>query len=201
MPWERELEVLESSIRNLNAQYDAFLYGSSSKPPVEIRRRVNAMIRRLAGQEADTAADRFRFSTLQGRYNTLCERWDRLQQEKEAGKRPGVYGHFMPSSAMPSSAAQVFSREEPPNARTAASVEPDGDTAAAAAPDRVLYQKYIEAKKNLGEDVGGYDFARFAESLKSQREKLRGRFGSAEIEFDVAERDGKIRLVARPKAG
>ena len=52
MPWERELEVLESSIRNLNAQYDAFLYGSSSKPPVEIRRRVNAMIRRLAGQRA-----------------------------------------------------------------------------------------------------------------------------------------------------
>ena len=194
MPWERELEVLESSIRSLNAQYDAFLYGSSSKPPVEIRRRVNAMIRRLAGQEADTAADRFRFSTLQGRYNTLCERWDRLQSEKEAGKRPGVYGHFMPSGVAP-----AFSRLEPPNARPAASVEPEGETTAAAAPDRVLYQKYIEAKKKLGEDVAGYDFARFAESLESQREKLRGRFGSAEIEFDVAERDGKIRLVARPK--
>src|SRR6266568_5352888 len=105
MPWERELQVLEASIRNLNAQYDSFLYGSSARPPIENRRRVNAMIRRLSGAEADSAADRFRFTTLQGRYNTLCERWDRLQGEKEAGRRPGVYGHFTHSNPIASGGA------------------------------------------------------------------------------------------------
>jgi hypothetical protein len=28
---------------------------------------------------------------------------------------------------------------------------------------------------------------------------LKGQFGGAEIEFDVVERDGKVRLVAKPK--
>ena len=39
-------------------------------------------------------SDRYQLSTLQGRYSTLCERWERLQAEKEAGRRPGVHGGF-----------------------------------------------------------------------------------------------------------
>ena len=31
--WERELEVLEEAIRRVNAEYDAFLYGTASRPP------------------------------------------------------------------------------------------------------------------------------------------------------------------------
>jgi len=94
MPWDRELYVLEEAIRRLGAEYDAFFYGSVSKPPVESRKHVEQMIRQLGGMAADSAADRYRFSTLQGRYNALCDRWERLQEEKEAGRRPGLYGHF-----------------------------------------------------------------------------------------------------------
>jgi hypothetical protein len=95
MSWESELQGLESSLRNLNAQYDAFLYGSSLKPPVEIRRRVGQQIRQLSATEAESSAVRFRFQALQVRYNALCERWDRLQSEKESGRRPGIYSHFV----------------------------------------------------------------------------------------------------------
>jgi len=38
--WERELRVLNEAIRRLNAEYDAFLFGSVPKPPIESRRRV-----------------------------------------------------------------------------------------------------------------------------------------------------------------
>jgi hypothetical protein len=193
MGWERELRALEDALRNLNAQYDAFLYGASPKAPVETRRRLGQQIRRLSTTEADSSAERFRFSTLQVRYNALCERWDRLQGEKEAGRRPGIYSHFTRSAA--------GGLEKPPgrpNARPRVSVEEE-DTRPAPSPEWALFERYREAKRERGEDVSGLDFERFVEQLVREREKLRQHFGVMEIEFDVAEREGRIRLVARPK--
>lgn len=194
MPWDRDLQALEDGIRGLNAQYDAFLYGSSAKPPVESRRRIHAMIRRLAAAEADSAAERFRFTTLQGRFNILCERWDRLQTEKEAGRRPGVYGHFTPLGTASSGRTAPFV----PNAAPSASVDSEGGPRPPSA-ERDLYEKYIEARRAKGEDVGGHDFERFAQNLERERAKIRNHFQGAEIEFDVTERDGRVRLVARKK--
>src|SRR5712692_10506187 len=98
MSWDRELQGLEKAIRDLNAEYDAFLYGSAGKPPTESRTRVEKMVRHFASGEPDSAADGYRFATLQGRFNALCDRWDRLLAEKEAGKRPGLHGGFVRES-------------------------------------------------------------------------------------------------------
>jgi hypothetical protein len=200
MGWDSELQGLENSLRNLNAQYDAFLYGSSHKPPVEIRRRIGQQFRQLSTTEPESSAQRFRFQALQVRYNALCERWDRLQTEKEAGHRPGIYSHFVRlGSSEP---------ERPParpNARAAASVEKveevvERKTARPGQdPERDLFRRYVEARRSRGEDVTDLRFDLFAEKLAAQRESLKAHFGGAEIVFDVAERDGKIRLVARPK--
>ncbi len=190
MAWDRELQILEQAIRNLNADYDAFLYGSASKPPVKGRQQVEQMVRRLSAQEPDSSADRYRFATLQSRYNALCERWDRLQLEKEAGRRPGLYGRFTRGEGIRPEGAPAAS----PNGRASASVE---EKEAARRPERDLFEKYIGAKKALGENVSGYDFAGFLQNLERERDKLKQRFGSAEIEFDVAEREGRVRLVAR----
>jgi hypothetical protein len=202
MGWDSELQGLENSLRNLNAQYDAFLYGSSHKPPVEIRRRVGQQIRRLSTTEPETSAQRFRFQALQVRYNACCERWDRLQTEKEAGRRPGIYSHFVRLGG--SGAERPAAR---PNGRPAASVEKAEEVVERETvrpgqdPERELFRRYVEARRAGGEDVAGLRFDRFAEKLAEQRESLKAHFGNVEIVFDVAERDGKIRLVARPKNG
>lgn len=190
MAWDRELQVLEEAIRKLNAEYDAFLYGAAAKPPLENRKRLEQMIRQLTASESDSAADRYRFTTLQGRYNALCERWDRLQSEKEAGRRPGLYGRFRPTGE-----SSTEKPSSPPNTRAAASVEQEDP--AARDRDRELYERYISAKKTHGENVKGYDFGSFVESLKREREKLQQHLGSVEIEFDVTQRDGRVKLVAR----
>lgn len=95
--FERELLVLEQSLRRLSAECDAFLYGSATRPPVETRKHIEEMLRRLNASESMSAAERYRFATLQGRFSTLTERWERLLGEKEAGRRPGLYGHFRES--------------------------------------------------------------------------------------------------------
>jgi len=200
MSWDRDLHALEEALRNLNAQYDAFLYGSSHKPPLEVRRRIGQQIQRLSHTESESSAERFRFTALQVRYNALSERWDRLQAEKESGHRPGIYGHFVRLPGTEGGRAP-----EPPNARMAASVEKSDERVARApvAPsadsDRELFVRYVEAKRAHGEEEAGLGFERFAEKLADQRAKLKELFGVADIVFDVAERDGKVRLVARPK--
>lgn len=202
MPWERELAQLERAITALTAEYDAFLYGTAKRPPLASRRNVERMVHKLATTEPDSAANAFRFANLQGHWTRLLERWERLQEEKEAGRRPGLYGHFRPSEGVvphrPGFDRADSARQTggPPNAGAPASVRPEGG---AADPRRALYEKYLEAKKVRGEISDGVDFERFADSLEREKNRLKERFGGVEVEFDVAERDGRIKLVARKK--
>jgi len=192
MGWDRELQLLERAIQRVTAEYDAFLYGTAAKPPVESRKTVTEMIRRLSSLEADSAADRYRFNTLQGRYMALCERFERLQAEKEEGRRPGVRGGFVRDST------KLTPGPPPkPNAPGARSVL----TGKASRAEEDLFHRYLTARQARGEDVAGYDLARFVEGLNRERAKLKERFGDVAVEFDVADRDGKVRLVARKKAG
>lgn len=192
--WERELHVLDQALRRLSAEYDAFLYGSASKPPVETRKHVEEMVRRLNASESMSSAERYRFSTLQGRFTTMAERWERLQGEKEAGRRPGLYGHFQP----------VRAESSAPNAGRPGSVTEERHAAAEGAlsgsTDRDLFDRYVAAKRAMGEDVSGYRLEGFLEGLERERRKVRERFGSADIVFEVAERDGRVRLIAKKKS-
>ena len=194
--FDRELRVLEEALRRLNAEYDGFLYGTTSKPPITTRRHVEEMVRRLNASEDMSSADRYRFSTLQGRFASLIERWDRLQGEKEAGRRPGLYGHFRETSAPGAGSAAAGW----PNASPPASVQEERRGLAATGSDQNLFERYVAAKKARGEDVSGYRLDGFLEGLERERRKVRERFGEGDIVFDVAERDGKVRLVARKKS-
>ncbi len=200
MAWERELQVLEEAIRRLNAEYDAFLYGSASKPPIESRKHVEEMIRRLSDVSFDIAAERYRFGTLQGRHAALVERWERLQGEKEAGRRPGIYGHFVPEGqASPRKAgAPAPTAAAVPNAAPSRSVE---DPETGARTDRELFETYVGARRARGEKVDGYDYEKFAESLARERARLKERLGTEEVVFEVAEREGRVKLIAKRGEG
>jgi hypothetical protein len=192
--FDRELRVIEEALRRLNAEYDGFLYGSTARP-MATRRHVEEMFHRLGASEDMTAAERYRFSALQGRFTTLTERWDRLQGEKEAGRRPGLYGHFAETGGE----VRAAGRAAPPNAGAAASVQEERRGPQAAGSEADLFDRYVAAKKARGEDVSGYRLEGFVEGLERERRKVRERLGEGEIVFDVAERDGRVRLVARKK--
>ena len=196
MSAEADLQALERAIAAVNAEYDAFLYGTGARPPVESRKKVERLIRVMGSQEQESAAERYRFSTLQGRWNALTERWERLQTEKEAGRRPGLYGHFRPAG----DGSHDEGGRGGPNERAAASVSEDGERDSGAAERRrALFEKYVAARRAAGDDGPTPEFDRFSDSLDRESKRLRERFGGAEVEFEVTERDGKIKLVAKPR--
>lgn len=196
MSAEADLQALEREIAAVNAEYDAFLYGTGARPPVESRKKVERLIRALSSKDLDSAAERYRFSTLQGRWNALAERWERLQTEKEAGRRPGIYGHFRPAAA---AAAAQSASDEGPNAARPASVRRSGDESIPSDLRRALFDKYVAARRAAGDTSSDPGFERFSDSLEREAQRLRDRFGGADVEFDVTERDGKVKLVAKRK--
>ena len=84
---DRQLSQLESELKRLEAEYTMFFSGRLARPPIETRRRVEALITRWDRAHVQNYADRFRFSTLQTRFATLAKLWDRSLRTKEEGKR------------------------------------------------------------------------------------------------------------------
>jgi len=66
--------------------------------------------------------------------------------------------------------------------------------------DRDLFDRYVAAKRARGEDVSGYRLEGFLEGLERERRKVREKFGDSDIAFEVAERDGRVRLIAKKKS-
>src|SRR5690348_7922948 len=75
-----------------------FFAGRLPRPPWETRGRVTAMVRRLDNVHITNTGSRFRFSTLQSRYQSFVDLWDRALKAREEG-RPGPFGHVRPPVA------------------------------------------------------------------------------------------------------
>jgi len=64
--------------------------------------------------------------------------------------------------------------------------------------DRVLFEEYIEAKKNLGEDISDLDLDGFLKRLTKNRAQLKKKHNARDIEFTVVVREGKVVLKPQP---
>jgi hypothetical protein len=180
---EQELQRLEAELKRLEAEYNMFFSGRLPKPPMETRRRVEALVKHYDRAHIQNYGDRFRFSTLQSRFSALVDLWDRGLRAREEG-RPGPF---------------VVTRAEKP---------PDIDRPK----DRIvhvttfhdpfremerleeLYQSLAAARREVGQEV--VPFHKFAELVKTQVSKLQ-KTGISEVAFRVAVKDGKVSFVAR----
>jgi hypothetical protein len=97
--FDRELNDLDRGITALRIDYERFFGGELRRPPVPGRRTLEETLRRLGNAEMDKAADRFRLQTLQSRYNSFAELWDKRMQAREEG-RTGPIRRLVPLAAV-----------------------------------------------------------------------------------------------------
>ena len=75
--WDKQMQLLEAEIRRLEAEFNMFFAGRLPRPPWETRARVAALVKKHDQSFIRNTADRFRFESLQNRYEKfieLCER-------------------------------------------------------------------------------------------------------------------------------
>ena len=184
---DKDLQRLEVELKQLEAEYNMFFSGRLPKPPWETRSRVEALVKHYDRAFIQNYGDRFRFSTLQARYATFIDLWDRGMRAREEG-RPGPFGQKRPT------VGPETKRPEDRILHVAAFRDPVREI------DKLteLYESLAEARREVGEEA--VPFHKFAELIKSQVKKLRDT-GSPEVAFRVAVKDGKVNLTARALKG
>lgn len=179
---QRDLDTLAADLKRLEAEYNMFFAGRLPRPPWVTRGRVEAMIKRYDRGHIQTTGDRFRFETLQARFQTLADLWDRGLRAREEG-RPGPFAHRAAKAARkPRESGDVL--------HTTAFKDPVHEM------DKLhtLYDSLMNARRTHGEEV--VPFHKFAALVKTQVTKLR-EAGNAEVAFRVAVKDGKVAFTAR----
>jgi hypothetical protein len=186
---DRELRILEAELRQLEIEYNMYFAGRLPRPPVDTRTRVTGLVRRLDRQHISNYAERFRFSTLQARFQTFIDLWDRGLRAREEG-RPG------PFSQRPAAAAPGLKEKaaEDRILHVAAFNDPVRES------DKLieLYHRLADARREVGEEA--VPFHKFSELVKDQVQRLKQK-GSPEVAFRVAVKDGKVNFTARGLRG
>jgi hypothetical protein len=184
---KQDLATLEVELKKLEAEYNMFFSGRAPRPPLETRKRVESLVKRLDRGYIEGGGDRFRFQTLQTRFQKFVELWDRGLRAREEG-RPGPFAQPPPKTAP---------RKEEKDSKVlyvTAFKDPMREM------DKLhsLYDTLMDARRQIGEDV--VPFHRFAALVKDQVTKLRDT-GSPEVAFRVAVKDGKVNFTVKGMKG
>ena len=184
--FDKQMVQLEGELRRLETEYNMFFAGRLKRPPFETKNRVEAMVKRTDRSFIRNTGDRFRFESIQNRYQKFLELVDRQMMNRELGRPTlGV-------KPQPTAAAQQKDREkvDPNIIRFAKDTKTGQDSDAV----KRLYERLAEEKKKVGEAPVAIE--RLAALVKAQVDKF-GAEGK-DVAFKIATKDGKVTLTAKP---
>ena len=195
--FDQEMAKLEAEIKRLEAEYNMFFAGRLPRLPWETRARVEALVKRYDRMNINNTAQRFRFNTLQSKFQTFVDLWERHLRAKEEG-RP-VPGRRSASAVTPAAAAPQKSTREADVAQgpRVVAVTTFKDPTAETDRMRALYDQLSAARKEAGEKP--VPFEAFKQVVRAQVNKLST--GAGEVAFRVAVQDGKVTLTAKALKG
>ncbi len=79
---DQEIGRLEDAIRKLKIDFDIYFNGSTKRPPLEARARLESNIKRIADDRALTFAQRYRLNALISRFTSYRELWRRMLKQR-----------------------------------------------------------------------------------------------------------------------
>ncbi len=182
--FENEIGVLERGLKALQVEYERFYIGEAKVPPMDTRRRIEDLLKRLAGANVERASERFRLQNVQNRFQSMTELWEKRLLARQEG-RPGV--------------GRLQRRAPAPPAGTGGDAE--GSTSVRRRERKSLmplFERFCEARRALGEDVSRLRYDRFEELLRRQAAEIRKTTGAKRLVFEVQTVDGRVRLIGRP---
>ena len=193
MGLSEDIDILNVQIRQLQTRWELFFTGVESKPPSELQRKVEKLIREYAFQEIRNSGERFRYQTLTARFNTFNELWQKRLRAREEGKSFGVHG--LKADVLPPPAPEREHRMPAGGGGSGREFRigsSDGDDAQVQA----LYKRYVEERERLGEgEAPAYES--FRQLIGQQTAKILGDKGARAVDFRLDSSHGKVSLKAR----
>ena len=184
---DRELELLEVELKRLEAEYNMYFAGRLPRPPWETRGRVHAMVRRLDNAHIPNTGSRFRFNSLQSRFQTFADLWDRGLKAKEEG-RPGPFANLRPPA------------EEKPKRPIdrVLTVTTFSDPVKEMDKLQELYESLAEARREVGEEA--IPCHKFADLIRTQVVSFKKK-RTPQVAFRVSVKQRQVAISATPMRG
>ncbi|HQU93442.1 MAG TPA: hypothetical protein PLK77_14145 [Pyrinomonadaceae bacterium] len=75
--FEKQITRLEDDIRRLKIDFDIYFNGSTKRPPLEARARLESQIKRMLDNRSMTFSQRYQLNSIVSRFTSYRELWRR----------------------------------------------------------------------------------------------------------------------------
>jgi hypothetical protein len=198
---DEDLSQLERDIRQLKIEYDMYFGGGRKRPPTEIEWRIELLIKRYGERGGDMKfGQRFRYGNLAQTYAKYKDVFRKRLAQREEGK---VQRHFGAAAkaieaerARSQAATAVTASAEAAKVFRVVCTEPEKEA------DKVeqLYEAFVRAKQEAGEEMGKMTRAGFNEFVRKKTQDLQKQKNCNEVEYVVETVDGQVKLKALVKS-
>lgn len=175
---EEELKILEVRLTQLKLEYEKYFLGSRPTEPAQQRSEVQKTVLRFSNMRITNTAQRFKFNSLNGRYQAFKRQWDNTLRQIEAG----TYKRH------------VFKADLRDRERGIEGTSPGG---AGAGDGRAeLFETYRDAMMATGQNTKGLTPEKLQKAIAKQEAAIKKKYGCDNVDFKVVVTDGKVKLKA-----
>ncbi len=177
------LDNLDHNLKRLRLEYEQFFMGNMKREPQVLRGKVQKAVTRLVNEPPRNSAQKFRFNSLNSKFQVYRQLWGRTMREIESGthKRDRFRKKMQSPAAAGPEAAPQQKRE---TAKAGSSV------------DR-LHAALVSARRKTGEHGGEPSSEALNRMVRKQMEAIRAKHGDVKVKFKVVIEDNKAKLKAQ----
>jgi hypothetical protein len=183
VPIDEELKILEVKIKQLKMEYEHYFMGSRPSEPGYLRAEVQKTILRFASTPIKNTAARFRFNTINQRFQTFKRQWDTIGRQIDAG----TYKRHVFKANLRDRERGLGEGKGGPG-RKRGGVRGQSDTE--------LFETYRDAAMACGQSVKGLTPERLRAVVRKQETALKKKLGCDKVNFRVVVEAGKVKLKA-----
>jgi hypothetical protein len=179
---EEEIKILEIKVNQLKLDYEKYFLGTRPTEPSMVRAEVQKLFVKWSNTRITNTALRFKFNSLNGRYQAFKRRWDDTLRQIDAG----TYKRHVFK-------ADLHDRER------GIGVDPSktGATKSSnAANSGELFETYRDALLATGQDASKISPAKLKAALAKQEAAVKKKLGCERVDFKVVVQGGKVKLKA-----
>lgn len=189
------LDEAEQRMFLLKIEYEKYFTGIERKEPLRERLEIQRMIREFTDEPIRSATQRFRHSTLKARFQSLELYWTRNLLMMERGTHPKLKFRAdlkekvkigpTPEETATAEQQEVLRERQEQLARE--------DRAY-----RMVFEKFVEARKQCGQD-GEISYDAVRDALRNQVRTIKATYNVDSVKFRVVVENGKAKVKAVPQ--
>ena len=179
-----EIDLLDTRVAQLKIEYEQYFMKVIRQEPARARVTIEKVIRRLSTTYITNTGDKFKFNSVVSKFNSYKQYWNRILRAIEEG----TYVRHAEGGGVASAPA-------PPIVVPEAKGDSGGGNGAGGGGGlKGVFEEYIDARKRCNQPVKGLSMEKLEKSIEAQKEKIRQKYGTSNVDIKVSIRDGAARM-------